>query len=65
MESENAIQTKKTMLEVFAEIDPKTGKRIITWEYGPKINAYFLIGVLEDIKSDLLNQMDNINEEGL
>ncbi len=63
MEQENKIQTKKTMLEVFAEIHPETGKRIVTWEFGEKINAYFLIGVLEDIKLDLLRQMDNVIEE--
>ena len=56
---EKQIQVKKQMLDVFSEIDPRTGKPVINWEYGLGINAYFLIGVLEDIKLDLLSQIEH------
>ena len=59
----NEIQIKKPMLEVFSEIHSKTGRPVINWEYGKKINAYFLIGVLEDIKLDLLGHIDHESEE--
>ena len=60
---ENEIQVKKPMLEVFSEIHPKTGKPTINWEYGAKINAYFLVGVLEDIKLELLSHIEHESEK--
>ena len=56
---ETQVKQKKILLEVFAESHEKTGRPIINWGYGEKINAYFLIGVLEDIKLELLGHIDH------
>ena len=60
--TETEIQVRKQMLDVYSDIDPQTGKPVINWEYGEKINAYFLIGILEDIKLEVLSHIDH--EEG-
>lgn len=35
----------------------------IRWEFGHNINSYFLIGVLEDIKQELVNQIDEVSKD--
>ena len=53
----NNPKTEATILEVKMLV--KDGKRIIDWDYPIKVNAYFLIGVLEDIKHDLLHYVND------
>ncbi len=57
------MEIRKELINVYSEIHPETGRPIINWEYGVTINAYFLIGVLEDIKLELLNMIDHESAE--
>lgn len=52
--------TKKPILAVYMEGSEFEQPRI-KWEFG-KINSYFLIGILEDIKQELINQIDEESE---
>jgi hypothetical protein len=48
-----------TLLTV--EAVKKDGVQRVYWRYGD-VNAYYLIGVLEDIKNDLIQHINNSEE---
>lgn len=54
-------QIKAEILKVNMWKDEITDKKLIEWDYPVKTNCYFLIGVLETIKQELLEE---INERG-
>ena len=54
----NTVLMKKELLQVNIVCDSK-GKHSIEWKYGHNIEAYQLIGILESIKLDLLDRMDD------
>ncbi|GAH14776.1 unnamed protein product [marine sediment metagenome] len=56
------LKIQKELLRVYSELN-KEGKPRIYWDFGDKLNAYFLIGILEDIKLDLLYQIDEMSLE--
>lgn len=53
----NKMIVKKEMLQVFLVSDSKKGNSI-EWKYGHNIEAYQLIGILEAVKQDLINRLD-------
>lgn len=55
-------EEQQEILRVYVILDKKTGKKGINWDYGKGINAYFLIGILEDIKKELLEQIDSTSQ---
>lgn len=53
----------KELLNITMSLDNE-GKPIINWDYGDKDNAYFLLGVLDVIKNDLIREIDKDYVEG-
>jgi len=51
------IKIQKQLLNVYSELN-EDGKLMFYWEFGEKVNSYILIGMLEDIKQSLLDDMD-------
>ena len=50
------MESKKQLLEIYAkEIN---GKPVINWDYKENINAWSMIGILETIKKELLDLVD-------
>ena len=49
---------EQTLLTVKSFKDNESETPIITWDFGDRTNAYFLIGVLELIKQDLLDEIN-------
>ncbi len=60
---ESNIEIKNQLLTVYSQLHPETGRPVINWEFGKNVNAYFLIGILEDIKLDLLACIENESDE--
>ncbi len=56
------MKIKKKIIDVYMEGDEFTKPRIF-WDYGEGINAYTLIGILEDIKQELIKEIDCRSEE--
>jgi len=50
-------ENKTTILEVTLKLED--GKKVLNWDFPHSVNIYFLLGVLENIKFDLLTMMDN------
>lgn len=48
----------KKILEVYSYVG-EDGKAKIDWKFGENLNCYFLIGLLEDIKKGLLDDIDD------
>lgn len=44
-------------------IETKDGKRLVDWDFGDRGNAYFTIGVLDVIKDELIQQINEENGE--
>jgi len=55
----------KEILKVYLELNEKTGRPVINWEYKESIKAWTMIGVLETIKKELLEHIDFVSEEEL
>ena len=53
----------KTLLNV--ESKEIEGKHVIGWQFGKEINAYYLIGVLEVIKQELIDTINDETKEGM
>ena len=51
------IKTTKDLMRVWMEGDAFDKPRIF-WEFGGTTNCYFLIGILEDMKQELIKQID-------
>ena len=49
---------KKPLLIVWME-GKNLENALIRWEFGKKVNAYFLIGILEDVKQVLIDEIDS------
>ncbi len=56
-------EEQQEILRVYAVLDKETGKRGFNWDYGDGVNCYFLIGILEDIKKELLEQIDKSSQD--
>ncbi len=52
---------EKIMLEVTMKL--VKGKKVIDWNYGDRPNCYFLIGVLDVIKAELINEIEEATDE--
>lgn len=48
--------TKKELLNVCMQLNKK-GQPVLNWDFGDKENVYFMIGVLEVIKDELLQEL--------
>ena len=57
------MEIRKNIINIFFKKDSTKEKPLIDWEYGEGINSYFLIGILEDIKLELLNDIDEQSNE--
>ncbi|KKM69995.1 hypothetical protein LCGC14_1445230 [marine sediment metagenome] len=53
---------KKPLLAVWMEGDD-LNKPKIHWEFGDKANAYFLLGVLDIIKQELIDEINEADEK--
>jgi len=62
MEIDENGKVRKTLLIVTLEEKEGTDP-IIKWTYPDRQNAYYLIGVLEDVKDDLLSEIRDLTEE--
>ena len=49
----------ETILEVKMVHNTIEGESMVSWDYPIKKNCYFIIGVLETIKQELLNHIDD------
>jgi len=56
------MKIKKKLIEIYMEGD-EFNKPKIFWDFGEKCNAYFLIGILEDVKQSLIDEIDEQSEE--
>lgn len=54
---------EQEILRVYGILNRESGKKGIHWDYGKGVNAYFLIGLLEDIKKELLDQIDTSSQD--
>ena len=52
------MEEKFKILTVWGEQDLKKLLPKICWEYENPMNAYFMIGVLENIKQELINEIE-------
>lgn len=51
------IEVIKPILEVFFTKNGEDPEPLVNWKFGKNINSYFLIGVLEQIKSEILGDI--------
>ena len=58
------IKVRKVLLEVYAE-QRDDGTPIVNWEYGEELKCWSLIGILETIKKELLDTVDDASREEL
>lgn len=58
------IQLKKVLLEVYLELR-EDGTPIVNWEFGENLNCWSFIGILETIKKELLDTVDERSKEEL
>jgi len=56
---------KKMILEVYVGYHEDIRKPVIKWDYGYKIKCWNLIGILESIKKELLEEVDFQSEQEL
>lgn len=54
-------KTRKTLLVVTSELE-SDGKEHVYWQFPDTEENYFLIGVLEDIKLSLLDNIKHVEE---
>ena len=61
------IDKKGNVEKVLLEVTMKevNGNKVINWNYGDRLNCYFLIGVLETIKAELIDEIEDSTDEGL
>ena len=57
------MKNKKTILEVWGEFDDAKIMPRVCWEWKESLNSYFLIGVLENIKDELIKEIDKASKE--
>ncbi len=57
---------KIPILQVYTEVSTKTGKPIVNWEFQNGTKAWNMVGILETIKKELLDTIDEQSweEEG-
>ncbi|MCK9545005.1 MAG: hypothetical protein M0R03_23565 [Novosphingobium sp.] len=58
----NKINVRKVLLEVYADVRDD-GTPIVNWEYGEGLKCWSLVGVLETIKKELLDTVDDASRE--
>lgn len=47
---------KRVLLEIYVDVSEKTGNTIVNWDYKESVKAWFMVGILETIKKELLEE---------